>query len=725
MIEAAGRESGVYRSVDHGETWEQTSTLNPRPMYYSQIRVDPKDRSRVYLLGSNRGFYISDDGGKDFRDVFSTIHSEDHALWIDPDDPNHLLVGGDGGVSISWDRGVTWLFRDNLPIGQFYEIAADMEDPYTVCGGLQDNGHWCIPSATRTRTGISNQQGFNIGSGDGFYTRIDPQDARTVIVESQDGRANRVNLTTLERQAIAPLATTRGERERWNWNTPIVMSAFDPKVIYMGSNVVHRSTDRGVTWKAISPDLTSNVNRETLQLMGALVPERALSRHDGQTSFSTLTTIGESPLDPKVLYTGSDDGRLQVTRDGGQKWIDLTSRVPGLPAGTYVSSVLPSRHAAGRVYATFDGHYNDDYRAFAFVSDDYGQSWRSIADGLPSTSVHRVREHPRNARLLFVGHERGIHFSIDGGATWASLNLNMPNVPVDDILIHPRDHDLIVGTHGRSIWVLDNIAWLESLTPDAVRSDAFLVPPAHARLLSIYNPQEWHGAGQYFAPNPDFGGVLRYYLRETPRGETQATITDPSGAVIRTIRSAGRQGLNQLSWDLRREPPLAEGERDANPGGFGGAPQGPLVLPGVYGVAVIAGGKTLTSQIRVDVDPRILFSDADRRTRQTALMRLYELQKTLGTARAAGRMLATRLDAQPGGDKSTATRVTELQAQITAELNTTANLSRAIEGYSGLPTADQQRQLGWSFQDVSATVESLNAILRANNARTPIAMPQT
>jgi photosystem II stability/assembly factor-like uncharacterized protein len=735
VVEAAGHESGVYRSLDRGDTWEQTSTLNPRPMYYSQIRIDPKDRNRVYILGSNRGFYISDDGGKDFRDVFSTVHSEDHALWIDPDDTNHLIVGGDGGVSISWDRGVTWMFRDNLPIGQFYEIAADMADPYTICGGLQDNGHWCIPSATRTRTGISNQHGFNIGSGDGFYTRIDPTDARTVIVESQDGRANRVNLATLERQAIAPITGTaartarRGqsaaERERWNWNTPIVMSAFDPTVIYMGSNAVYRSADRGVSWSAISPDLTANVNRDTLQMMGAPVPERALSRHDGQTSFSTLTTIGESPLDAKLLYTGSDDGRLQVSRDGGLKWTDVTSRVPGLPPNVYVSSVVPSRHAAGRVYATFDGHYNDDYRAYAFVSDDYGHTWRSIAQGLPATAVHRLREHPRNARLLFAGHERGIHASIDGGASWVSLNLNMPNVPVDDILIHPRDNDLIAGTHGRSLWVLDGIGWLEALTPEAIRSDAFLVPPGRARLLAIYSPQAWYGAGQFFAPNPDFGAVLRYYVREAPRGEAQLAIADANGQTVRTLHAPARQGLNQLSWDLRYDPPATEGVRDGQAGGgFGGPPQGPLVLPGVYTVAITIAGRTLTNQLHVDADPRIVFSDDDRRARQSTLMNVYDLQKSLSAARAAGRMLASRFDSQPGGDKSASTRVTELQTEITAELNTATSLSRAIEGYSGLPTADQRRQLGWLFQDVTATVESLNAVLRANNARTPVAIPQ-
>jgi len=732
VVEAAGRDSGVYRSGDRGDTWQAWSTVNPRPMYYSQIRTDPKDASRVYLLGSNRGFYISSDGGKTFADVFSTIHSEDHALWIDPDDTNHLIVGGDGGVSISWDRGQTWLFRDNLPVGQFYEISADMQDPYVICGGLQDNGHWCVPSATRIRTGISNRDGFNIGSGDGFYARLDPTDPHTAIIESQDGRANRVNLSTLERQTVAPLPPDRlpkGERERWNWNTPIVMSSFDPKTLYMGSNVVFRSADRGVTWKAISPDVTSNVDRETLQMMGARVPERALSRHDGQTSFSTLTTIGESPLDSKVLYTGSDDGRLTVTRDGGQKWTSVNGRVPGLPAGTYVSSVLPSRHAAGRVYATFDGHYNDDYRAYAYVSDDYGQTWRSIVSGVPATSVHRIREHPRNARLLFLGHERGIHFSIDGGASWSPLTLNMPNVPVDDILIHPRDNDLIAGTHGRGIWVLDNISSLEALTPEAMRSEAFLVPPARARLLSIYNPQAWYGAGQFFAPNPDFNATIDYYLRAGSTRDVIVTVADGRGETLRTLKSTGRAGLNRAVWDLRMEPPAANGARETPvTGGFGAPPQGPLVLPGLYTVTVSVEGRSLKGELRVEGDPRVTFPDADRRTRQTALLNLYALQKSLSAARVAGATAAGQLDAPGGGGLASSradagSRLTRVQADLVAQFNAVSSLSRAIEGYSGLPTADQRRQLDWAFDDAVRAVETLNRVLQTDTGTPRLTVP--
>src|SRR4051812_385336 len=726
VVEAAGRDSGVYRSADRGETWQAWSTLNPRPMYYSQIRTDPRDRNRVYLLGSNRGFYISDDGGRTFRDVFSTVHSEDHALWIDPGDGNHLIVGGDGGVSISWDRGQTWLFRDNLPIGQFYEISADMQDPYVICGGLQDNGHWCVPSATRNRNGISNRDAFNIGSGDGFYARIDPTDSRTAFIESQEGRANRVNVTTLERQPIAPLPPQRlprGERERWNWNTPIAMSAFDPKVIYIGSNVVFRSPDRGTTWKAISPDLTASVNRETLQMMGTPVPERALSRHDGQTSFSTLTTIGESPLDARLLYTGSDDGQIFVTRDGGQKWTNLSARINGVPPGTYVSSVLASRHAAGRVYATFDAHYNDDYAAYVFVSDDFGQTWRAIADGLPATSVHRIREHPRNPRLLFAGHERGIHLSIDGGTTWTALNLNMPNVPVDDILVHPRDNDLVAATHGRGIWVLDNIGSLEALTPDSVVTDGFLVTPARGRLLSIYTPQAWFGGGQYFAPNPESGASIDYFLRTPPAREIVVHVADARGTLVRTLKGTARAGLNHVSWDMRMEPPLPEEPRDVSPGGMSAPPAGPFVLPGTYSVSIDGAPRPIKGELKMDGDPRVVFSEADRRGRQAALLDLYALMKTLGAARVAagsGVAHAEATNRAASGDRQDpAEKFRALRAQLGTLINAANTLSRTIEGYSGLPTADQRRQIDWAFGDAREAIDALNRAMDSDGARTP------
>jgi photosystem II stability/assembly factor-like uncharacterized protein len=463
-VEAAPASAGVYRTLDGGANWEKLSSLDARPMYYSQIRLDPKDRNRVYMLGSNRGFYFSDDGGKTFTERFSNIHSEDHALWVDPDDPNHLIVGGDGGVSISWDRAVTWDFRRNMPIGQFYEVDVDNKVPYTVCGGLQDNGLWCVPSAVRDRNGIADRDGWNIGGGDGFYAKIDPFDQNFAYEESQDGNVARVNLTTMEHQSVKPgsgerppVGGGRGGAYRWNWDSPIAPSSSDPKTVYMGANVLFKSTDRGSSWKAISPDLTLHIDRDTLTMMGVKVGPAALSRNDGVTSYGTITSVSESPMDANVIYAGTDDGQVQLTRDGGKSWTNLTSHIGGLPARTPVTTVLASRFVAGRVYATFDGHYNDDYKPYVYVSNDFGQSWRSLAAGLPETSLNRIREHPHDAHVLILAHSRGVDFSNDDGATWNSLSTNMPPVPTDDAIIHPRDNALIVGTHGRSIWILDDV----------------------------------------------------------------------------------------------------------------------------------------------------------------------------------------------------------------------------------------------------------------------------
>ncbi|SPF47169.1 Glycosyl hydrolase (fragment) [Candidatus Sulfopaludibacter sp. SbA4] len=360
---ATSGSGGVFRSLDQGETWEHMTGLNPRPMYYSRIYVDPKDANRVYIMGSNRGFYVSDDAGRNFRDVFSGVHGEDHVLWVDPDNTNRLVIGGDGGVSISYDRGLSWLFRINLPIGQFYNISTNNHDPFLVCGGLQDNGSWCTPTATNIGYGVSFKEAFNVGGGDGMHAVFDGDD-RTLLVSSQNGSTQRLDLETMERQSIGPVQPEERPKPgapgyRWYWTTPLIVSNFSPNTIYTGANVVFRSDDRGVSWKAISPDVTANVDREKLEMMGGPVPPNALSRHDGQTNFSALTVIAESPLDRNLLYTGADDGTIQITRDGGQHWTNLTENVRGLPPRLNISGIAPSKHVAGRVYLTVDGHFND------------------------------------------------------------------------------------------------------------------------------------------------------------------------------------------------------------------------------------------------------------------------------------------------------------------------------------------------------------------------------
>jgi photosystem II stability/assembly factor-like uncharacterized protein len=599
---------GVYRTSDGGATWQRLSPQNPRPSYYSQIRVDPKDRNRVYMLGSNRGFLVSSDGGQTFVDTgVNGIHGEDHALWVDPDNNQHLIIGGDGGVSISRDRGRTWDFRANMPLGQFYEIDVDMKRPFTVCGGLQDNGEWCIPSAVRDRNGISSADAWNVGGGDGFYVVFDPTDNDYVYAESQNGNASRVNIVTRERQTVRP----PGQGLRWNWDTPIHISPANPNVVYMAANMLFRSPDQGRTWAAISPDLTSQVDPATLPIMGAVTPPGAFSRNDGTSPLASLTSVGESPLNPQVIYVGAQDGTVQVTRDGGKTWTNLTSKLPGVPQFTYVSTVLPSRYAPGRVYVTLDGHYTDDYKPYVFVSEDYGQTWRSLVAGLPETSINRIREHPRDSHFLVLAHERGVHVSNDEGRTWIGLSLltNLPTVSVDDAVIHPRDNALVIGTHGRSIWILDDVGPLQAFTAQATQSEAVLAPIAPARQMITYNPQAWFGSGVFFAPNPEFDAGISYYLRDAASGPVQIEIADVYGNVVRTMQGPSAKGVNRLRWDLRGEAPAAPagaptGQPAAGGRGRGGG-GGSLVSPGKYVVTIRIPGlqQTLRGEVTVEGDP--------------------------------------------------------------------------------------------------------------------------
>ncbi len=724
IVEA--EQAGIYRSGDAGETWEFVSSLNPRPMYYSRIVLDPKDAGRVYVMGSNRGLYVSDDGGRAFRDLFSGVHGEDHAMWIDPENTNHLVIGGDGGVSISFDRGATWLFRLNLPIGQFYNISANNSDPFLVCGGLQDNGSWCTPAATHISYGISFKEAFNVGGGDGMHAIF--EDDRTLLVSSQNGSAVRLDLDTMARQSIAPVPQPErpapGQTAyRWYWTTPMIVSHFNPNVVYTGAQLLFRSDDRGVSWKAISPDLTANIDREKLQMMGAPVPPHAFSRHDGQANFSALTAIAESPLDRNLLYTGADDGTLQRTRDGGQHWTDLTANVSGLQAGLNISSIVASKHTAGRVYLTVDGHFEDNYAPLVFVSENYGQSWRAIGAGLPQASVHRIREHPANPNLLVVGTESGLYASFDRGGRWTTLGNNLPPVPVYDLLFQERAGALVAGTHGRSIWVLDHIEALAQITPESMSEAGHLfpIPPAHH--TTLFNGQFWFGAGEFFAPNPPAGAVISYSLPQENPGGVQIAIWDAAGNTVRLLRGPSQAGLNRACWDLRREPPMAENTPPA-PAVCSNAPRtggGPSVPPAKYTVVVTpAGGLPMKSELTVLPDPRSHISDADRRAREESLSAAYGLQQQLVPARQAAQTLGGQIaglrSAVSGEALATLDRAArDLGRALTQLNNAIGGASRAqsaIDQYEGMPTAAQVRELDWAWEDAAQGVAGLNQVIQ-------------
>ncbi len=762
-IEAAGEGRGVYRSADTGMSWEKISETNPRPMYFSQIRVDPTDSSRIYVLGVR--LHVSDDGGRTFRDDgASSVHSDHHAMWIDPNDSDHLIMGSDGGVTVSFDRAATWRALDNLNLGQFYEIGVDMQDPYWVYGGLQDNGSWGGPSNSLDRRGIRNADWFNVHGGDGFYTRVDPRDSNILFAESQNGNLSRLDLTTMERQAIRPTpmpgrANVSGAEPdldddgepapyRWNWNAPVLISAHDPATIYYGGNYLFRSRDRGLTWEEMSPDLTRAIDRGEEELMGMKPGPRALSRNDGISSYGNITTLSESPLDAGALYVGSDDGNVQRTLNGGVDWTDLTETFPGLPERTYVSRVAASSSVPGRVYASFDNHYHGDFAPYVYVSEDNGDTWRPITNGLPEWSVNVIVEHPRTPDLLFLGNELGVYFSIDRGTSWKRLQNNLPSVPVDDIVVHPSTNDLVIGTHGRSVWIIDDIAPLQHLAA-AQAAERFLFPVRDVITRNVNSPQGWVGDSEFRAPNPPSGAIIRYRLSEAAAAEAtsegddvaeggdesegddepqvELTVRDASGRVVRTLEGPAAAGSNQVIWNLRTDPPYEPEEQQQGRGRggfrFGGAPPGMLVLPGEYHVE-LEGAEPVS--MRMALDPRVQISEADLQLRQATIQKSFEFAKPYNNANRE----ATRLNRQIAEAKEQIARfegasedLSSMAEEVGGEV---ADIRQALQGMrrllfaafaaervSARPTEDQIYSIDRARRRLPPLIEQLNAVIGA------------
>jgi len=505
---------GIYRSEDKGETWHKMSDTNPRPSYYSQVRIDPNNDLRIWVLGA--AMYFSEDGGKTFstRRV-QKIHGDFHALWIDPADSNHIITGSDGGIHWSFDNGKTWDFLNTIAIGQFYEIGLDNEKPYRICGGLQDNGSWCGPSATLSRDGIVNEDWTLIHGGDGFYAAIDNVDPNIVYTESQDGFVARRNLRTGQERSIKPEAKYGDPHYRFQWNSPVAVSVHDHKTIYYGGNYFFKSSDQGDTWTRLGNDLTTGADRNKMQIFGKTPDKKTLSRHDGVEEYPTITSISESPLTPNVLWAGTDDGNLQVSRDAGKTWSNVAPKVPGVPKGTYVSRVVSSKTSEGSALVTFDGHRTDDYNIYIFSTTDYGETWKLIRNGIPDSagSVHVVREHSRNPNLLFAGTEFGLWISWDRGANWTAFKNNFPTVHVDDIELQATYNDLVIATHGRSIWIFDDLTPLEKMDSAVASADFTFFPPRNTNIWYINNRRWSAGQKMFVGKNPPPGAILNYYLK--------------------------------------------------------------------------------------------------------------------------------------------------------------------------------------------------------------------
>lgn len=725
-------ENGVYCSTDRGETWEHRSTTNNRPMYYSQIRIDPNDPERMYLGGAS--MYRTSDGGRTFTaDAAADVHLDHHALWINPANSDHMILGSDGGVSISWDRSDHWYQFRNLPLGQFYEIGVDMRDPYHVCGGLQDNGSWCAPSDTWSNQGIRTRDWYNVGSGDGFFTVMHPTNTGLMFAESQGGNLIRVNLETMERTRMRPIGRPGADGEmpdlRWNWDTPVVFSSHDENTLYVGSNVLFRSTDLGQSFEAISGDLTWAVDRDTLMIMGIPGGEPQMSRNDGQSSYGNLTAIAESPRDPNVIYTGADDGRVHVTRDGGATWTDVTARVPNLPDYTYVTRLVASHGNPGTVFAAFDNHRDDDFNAYVYRSENFGQDWTPITNGLPMSSMNALAQHPDNADLLFAGNEVGVYVSVDAGANWVRMTNGLPTVPVDDIKIHPRENDLVIGTHGRGIWILDDIGPLEQLNPSVVASTAHVFPMRRATSYNPYTPQGWT-PGIYAAPNPPSGARIRYHLAGDME-DLSLRVTDATGRQVRQLEAPAAAGMHEVIWDLRLEEVDDAGESRG---------MGPRVLPGAYIIELTTGSDVVQTEVSVRMDPRVQMGRRDLMARHQSMMESYRLSHSVGLADDALDEMGEHLDAamELVGDRAPESLRTEMEAlrealdglaEALGDASDGAGAWRGIQSSGAMPTADALYQIERSWTEVPGVITRINGVMGDFSAvmgqvYAPAAMPE-
>ncbi len=729
------KQGGVFRSEDKGLTWEKMSATNPRPMYYSQIRIDPNNDQRIWVLSAR--MYFSEDGGRTFRtDHVSGVHGDHHAMWINPGDSSHIVLGSDGGIYFSYDRGQTWDFVNTIPLGQFYEIGFDMRKPYYIYGGLQDNGSWGGPSATWYSLGISNEEWIRIGGGDGFYTQVDPTDHNTIYAESQTGNLFRFDLRSGESKTIRPQPEDESETYRFNWNSPVFISPHDPKTIYYGGNKLFKSRDRGETWEA-SVDLTRQKDREKLSLMGGLPDEDTLSRHDGIAYYGDITSISESPIKEGLLYVGTDDGCLQVSRDGGKSWKNVMDKVPGVPEATYVTRVVASQHEEGTAYATLDGHRNDDFKAYVFMTTSYGDSWKEISSNIPDGGVANViREHPRNPNLIFVGTERGAYFSIDRGLHWVKFKGNFPIVPVDDIAIHPRENDLIFGTHGRSIWILDDITPLEQLAQGVLSSPAYLFNIRRAVIFNPYYHKGNLGHKFFVAPNPPFGAMISYYLKEEAKGNVKVTIEDSSGQKIAELPGTKEAGINRITWDLRYNiaaTPVQEADRRFRA-------RGPFVLPGEYTVKLAVAEQELAQALEVEGDPRIDISFEDRKKQHDALLTVYKLNPSLLAANGAANRIKREIDRQlgvlkrvpdvpeavSGKIKAVSKKIEDIQINLVGDPSLGWRGMRAsvrgrilmvansIGRYTGAPSEDQVREIKKGVEELKAIIEKINRIIEVD-----------
>ena len=612
--------SALFRSEDGGKTWQErdrSQLMVWRPFYFANLIVDPKDENKIYK--PDLGLIMSSDGGKSFSNISGGAHGDFHDIWVDPDNTQHVIAGDDGGVWYSYDSGNTWWKAYNLPISQFYHVSVDAADPYHVFGGLQDNSVWMGDSAYPG--GISNSRWENLFGGDGFWVFPDPADANYVYAEAQGGEIGRVNRVTLETRPIKPQPNYGEGKLRFNWNTPIYMSPNEKGTVYIGAQFLFRSRDHGQTWDRISPDLTTNDPEKQKQEESGGV---TVDNSDAETH-TTIYSISESPRDGQTIWVGTDDGNLQVTRDAGKNWTNVVGNVPELAKASWVSWVEASRFDPATAYAAFDRHTFGDMDPHVYKTTDYGKTWTAIV--APGSGVrgyaHVIKEDTTSPNLLFVGTEFGLWISVDGGKQWAQYKGHeFPDVAVRDIVVHPRESDLVLATHGRGIWIVDDITPLRKLTPEMLAQEAAFVPgkPAQQRLEA--NGGWAEGNATFIGPDPADAALITYYQKKRHIfGKMKIEIFDDQNKLIDTVPANSRRGLSRVEWPMRVKAPRVPAAATA---AFE-ASQGPRVVPGTYTVKMTRGKETYTTPLVVTLDPRAKYTLEDRKLNFDATMRVYNL----------------------------------------------------------------------------------------------------
>ncbi len=578
------KSGGVFRSDDAGETWKRMNALAPRSFYFSQVRVDPENDQRVYVLGF--ALHVSDNGGETFReDLFDKVHPDNHALAIDPRNPRRLLLGTDGGPYQSWDGGKTWHHLSNFPAGEFYRINADLSTPYRICGGLQDNLNWVGPSQTRAKDGIVSSDWINIGGGDGFYCTFDADDPDIVYAESQQGSVRRFNLKNGEAKELRPEPTEGQSEFRFHWNAPLIGSRHDAGTMYLGGNYVFRMSSHGEHWDRISGDLS------TQQLT------KMIAVGSGAENYGVVYALADSPVKAGLLWAGTDDGKLWVTANDGADWTDLTANLPAAAKGQWIFRIEASWHDASVAYMAVDAHRMGNYSPLLYRTDDGGKTWQDIASNLPADGPVKVaREDPKNPNLLFAGTEFGLFVSLDRGGHWLKFG-GLPTVAVDDILIHPRDADLVIATHGRSLFVVDDIRPLEELTAEIAAKDAFIFRPRDAHgIYLLPGWANWTGKADFRGENPPEGALISFFLKSFLGEQVEIKISNALDQPVAKFKFTGVPGINRFNWDLR---PTKEVLNE-----YGGEGQ-KFVRAGEYTITLDYGKAKAKQKLKVEIAPGI------------------------------------------------------------------------------------------------------------------------